>query len=373
MRNGLPLVSQLTANGPEDHLFSNSFLHKSHSSSRSSFLRITLRAAARTHRLLTLRVIAVDSNGLQAQPPALNVGLHDVVNTALFGHVDGLGDGTRNVRLYSSHHLQVAVVVDGARAIHRPEAAIKHGQVLRLEPRRAFNRPRGVNVADDGLHLLWRIAQLDESLRDRVVDDLDNPAAHQLLVLHQCEIGLDPRRVAVHHEPNRARGRNHGHLAVAIPVDTSKLKGFFPRLLGVREHVRRNIAVVDQVHRIAVHTDDFKERLNVLRVAREGACGPGNASRGEVRLAAHHRGDGTRSIATAIAVIGHAHRHEQGTKIREAETERAVIVRVLRNLLRGIGCVVHQNFLGDDERIHSVPEGNGIEDATGARELQQVQ
>src|SRR3990172_1666875 len=50
----------------------------------------------------------------------------------------------------------------------------------------------------------------------RVVDDLHQAAADQGLVLDQGDVRLDPRGVAVHHEPDGARRREHSRLGVAI-------------------------------------------------------------------------------------------------------------------------------------------------------------
>ena len=101
-------------------------------------------------------------------------------------------------------------------AVLRTEAAIEHRQVLRLQFGRAFDRAGGIDVGDDLLHLLGRVAQLDQRGGHGIVDDLDDAAAHQLLVLDQREIGLDAGGVAIHHEADGAGGRDHGHLRVAV-------------------------------------------------------------------------------------------------------------------------------------------------------------
>jgi hypothetical protein len=120
--------------------------------------------------------------------------------------------------------------------------------MLGLQAGRAFDGAGGIDVADDGFHLLGRVAQLDQRLRHGVVDDLDHAAADQLLVLHQRQIGLDAGGVAIHHEADGAGGRDHGHLAVAIAGALARVRRLLPSTSSRREHVARNVAVVDAVH-----------------------------------------------------------------------------------------------------------------------------
>ena len=77
-------------------------------------------------RLGDLAVVAVDRDRLEAELPGLEMELLDVVDRDLFGHVDGLGDGTGDERLHGAHHLDVAHVVDRVVA-HR---AGEHRHVL---------------------------------------------------------------------------------------------------------------------------------------------------------------------------------------------------------------------------------------------------
>ncbi len=108
----------------------------------------------------------------------------------------------------------------------------KHGEVLGLQVRRAFDGAGGVDVADDLVGLRGRVAELDERLRHGVVDDLDDAAADQLLVLHQRQVGLDAGGIAIHHEADGAGGGDHGHLCVAIAVTAAEFEGVIPALLG---------------------------------------------------------------------------------------------------------------------------------------------
>ena len=87
----------------------------------------------------------------------------------------------------------------------------------------------------------------------------------------------------------------------------------------------------------------------------------GDARAGQIRLPAHDRRDRAGVIAALVAVIRNAERHQHGAQIRVAEAERPEIVRILRDLLRRIAGVVHQNFLRQDHRVDRVPERLDIE------------
>ena len=159
------------------------------------------------------------------------------------GQVDGLRDSSGEKRLGGSHHLDMARGVDGPRPLGGLEAAIKHRQMLRLDAGRALDGAGGVDVADDRVDLGIGVAELEERRGDGVVDDLDHAAAHQLLILHQREIGLDAGGVAVHHEADGAGRREHGDLRIAVAVLLAMSQGLVPALfagLDQRGQLRRD-------------------------------------------------------------------------------------------------------------------------------------
>ena len=53
---------------------------------------------------------------------------------------------------------------------------------------------------------------------DGAIHDLQHAAAGEQFVFHQRDVGLDPGRVAIHQERDRAGRREHGDLRVAITV-----------------------------------------------------------------------------------------------------------------------------------------------------------
>ncbi len=55
-----------------------------------------------------LGAVAVDGYGLEAETPGFDVGVGDVLDGAVVGEVDGLGDGAGEEGLGGGHHLDVA-------------------------------------------------------------------------------------------------------------------------------------------------------------------------------------------------------------------------------------------------------------------------
>ena len=96
-------------------------------------------------------------------------------------------------------------------------------------------------------------------------------------------------------------------------------------------------------------------------IARERSHRFGDARAGQVGLAAHDGRDGAGVVAALVAVVGQAHRHQQRAQVREAQAQRTVVVRVLRDLLGRIAGVVDDDLLRQDQRIHRVAEGLDVE------------
>ena len=169
-------------------------------------------------RLAALRVVAVDRDRLEAELPALEVDLLDLLGRGGLGHVDGLADGATDERLDRAHHPDVAHVVDGPLAVGRLERAVEDRQVLWLEVRRALDGLVLGQVGEDLVDLFGAIAELAQRGRDGLVDDLEEALADQLLVLDERDVGLDPGRIAIHHEGDRAGRGEDGDLGVPVAV-----------------------------------------------------------------------------------------------------------------------------------------------------------
>jgi hypothetical protein len=74
----------------------------------------------------------------------------------------------------------------------------------------------------------FAVAERAQGFRHRAVDDLEIAAAGELLELHEREVGLDARGVAIHHEADRARGRDHRRLRIAEAVLLAELDRLVP-------------------------------------------------------------------------------------------------------------------------------------------------
>ena len=111
--------------------------------------RVRVLLLARRQRLRALRAVAVDRDRLEAQLPALEVDLLDLLGRRGLGHVHGLADRARDERLDRAHHPDVAHVVDGPLAVDRLERAVEDRQVLGLEVRRTLDGLALVDVVED--------------------------------------------------------------------------------------------------------------------------------------------------------------------------------------------------------------------------------
>ena len=291
MRHRSPLIGQLAPLRLVDDLLGHGRLRLC-----SGGLFAVL-VAGGVERLNALGVVTVNGNGLQAQTPTLNVGVHGLFYCRLFRHVDGLRNCAGNERLHRRHHAHVAHVMNRPLAVLRTEAAIEHREMLVLHPRRAFDGARGIDIGDDLIHLLGRITQLDERLRNRVIHDADHAAAHQLLELHQCEIGLDAGGVAIHHEADGAGRSDHRGLRVAETGLFAERVGIVPDLLGGLIQSLWHALIIERLHGVAMIANHFEEGLFIHRVARTRPHGFGNARAGEISLAAHHRRDSASPVA----------------------------------------------------------------------------
>src|SRR6202022_4592033 len=95
-------------------------------------------------------------------------------------------------------------------------------------------------------------------------------APDQLLVLDQGDVGLDAGGVAVHHEADRAGGRDYGRLGVAVAIEITQLAGLVPRIPRRAQQGQRDMRRVDVVDGAAVLVHDAQHRLAVDREAAEG-------------------------------------------------------------------------------------------------------
>ena len=219
--------------------------------------------------LRALRTIAVDRDRLQAELPPFQVDALNLRGGGSLWHVHRLGDCAGEERLCRRHHAHVAHVLDGTLAILRLEGAVEHREVLVLQAWRPLNGLLLVNVLDDRGNLRGVVAELGERFWDRLVDDLEEAFADELLVLDECDVWLNARGVAIHHEGDRPGRGEHTHLCVAIPVRRAELKRSIPRIRCRLGEILRQGCRWDLVRGVAVLADHAKEGLLVLLVLRE--------------------------------------------------------------------------------------------------------
>ena len=77
--------------------------------------------------------------------------------------------------------------------------------------------------------------------------------------------------------------------------------------------------------------------------------------------------------AAGVGVVGQAAVHEQRAEVGVAEAERAVVVRVLGDLLGGVAGGVDDDFHRGGDDADGVAVGGDIELAAGGEELHQVE
>ena len=189
---------------------------------------------------------------------------HHLVDRDRLRHVHRLRDRAGDERLDGAHHLHVAGVVDRAVA----DGAVVDRVVLGLHERRADDGVPLVDEGDDLLDLLRRVAEPVEGHRHGLVDDRDLAAADELLRLDEREVGLDPGRVAVHHEADRPGRREHRRLGVPEAVHLTGVERVVPCLARRGEQVvRHGVRVVDVADGRAVLRDHAEHRRRVRLVA----------------------------------------------------------------------------------------------------------
>jgi len=96
--------------------------------------------------------------------------------------------------------------------------------------RRTGEGPAPNGVVDDTLNRRFAVTQRAQSLQYGAVDDLEIAAAGEFFELHERKIGLDAGCIAVHNEPDGARGRDNGDLRVAEAMSLAERDYLVPSL-----------------------------------------------------------------------------------------------------------------------------------------------
>ena len=91
--------------------------------------------------------------------------------------------------------------------------------------------------------------------------------------------------------------------------------------------------------------DHFEHRLSVRRITRERTHHARFFSAHGISVTAHDRSQRSSPCATFVAVISQAFEHEKRAQIRETQSQRTVVVRVLGDLLRRIARKIDRESL----------------------------
>src|SRR5262249_27875647 len=172
-------------------------------------------------------------------------------------------------RLHCAHHLEMSVVVNGAGTGPRLERAIEYCQVQVGKMWRALDGLVFVEVLDDFLDLARVVTNPLQRARYGAVDDLQHPAAYQLLVFDERDVGLDAGGVAIHHEGNCSGRRDNGCLRVAKAALLADLERIVPGIARRSQQVEWNICRLQLVGMAAMLLDDFEHWFAIRRIARE--------------------------------------------------------------------------------------------------------
>src|SRR2546428_2901056 len=120
----------------------------------------------------------------------------------------------------------------------------------------ALNRVILLKITQSLPRLASRVSEFLQAVRDRAVHYLDDSAAHEPRVLDQGNIRLNPGRVAVHHERNRPRRRDHGYLCVLEAEPLTQRESLVPRPYRSINQILRNILARNLARVRSMHSDD---------------------------------------------------------------------------------------------------------------------
>ena len=217
-----------------------------------------------------------------------------------------------------------------------------------VDPRRVPDGAMTDGVGDDLFDLGGGIPERLQRRRDRAVDDLEVTAPCQLLELHQGEVRFDACRVTIHHQADRAGGRDHGGLRVPVSVLLAKAQRLVPGFGGeCHQALIRAVGPVER-DRVDVHglvalglsvggapvvADHPQHVLGVALVAGERAKFARDLGRCGIGDTRHDRRQRTGHRAALVAVIAQPHVHQETADVGVAESQRAEVVGKLRDFL----------------------------------------
>ncbi len=118
------------------------------------------------------------------------------------------------------------------RGLDRRELVIRkteRAQSHVVDTRRISQRAFADDVVDDPARRALIVSKRAKRRADRLIDDLERATARQLLEFQQREFRLNPGRIAIHDEADRAGRGDHRSLGIAVPVTAAKIVRGVPR------------------------------------------------------------------------------------------------------------------------------------------------
>ncbi len=257
-----------------------------------------------------------------------------------------------------------------------------------IHVRGLVQRAGAFGVRFDRGDLFFGVAEAAQRRFDRLVDDLKVTAAGQLLELYQREVGLDPRRVAVHDQADRSGRRDDRRLGVAETGDLADGQGVVPRAAregprGLREERgrmrrRRNRQALEGRRRCliggaAVVADHAKHGFGVGAIAGKRAELARHLGRAAVGRAGEQRGNCGAPAVGLFRIVRESHAHEQRAEVGIAEPERPEVVGFLCD--DATGELGHQDahFEGEGPNAAGFRERRRVELAVPVLERDQVE
>src|SRR5467141_2058811 len=132
-----------------------------------------------------------------------------------------------------------------------------------------LNRVVILKIAQNLVGVGDRVSQSPQGFWNCTVCDLDYSATHQPLVLDQGDVRLNAGRIAVHHEGDRPRRRDHRYLRVLETEPLAERQSLIPRAYCGVNQILRNIVARNLARVGSVHSDDVEKGFLVARVASE--------------------------------------------------------------------------------------------------------
>ena len=134
--------------------------------------------------------------------------------------------------------------MNGPHATEWLEGTIEDRQMLFFKVRCAFDGLVLVDVLDDVVDLGFAVLQTSQGFRDCLVDNLQQPAADELLILDQGNIRFHAGGVAIHHESDGPRRGQYCYLRVLVAIALTLNQRVVPGSLSSVVEVRGEIVGV---------------------------------------------------------------------------------------------------------------------------------